>query len=155
MLNATRRRFMALVAPASLAAKAIADEGIANAAGLSRGASLGLGSSAGMALPSANYGEPAQCVNAISWEDRQTKIEDYFRFFGIPDWLKQVHRQQSSYVMALDPDIACKRSWSMSVKIMTQRQRNYDRAIQGLHKGGWFVRQRRALSKTLGFDYNW
>lgn len=80
---------------------------------------------------------------------------DYMRTFGIPESVEVRMRDDSRMVFHLDPDIACKQSWSMSVKIMTQRQRNYDRLIERLKVSGFIERKRQALTKLLGFEWPW
>jgi hypothetical protein len=155
MLKATRRRFMALVAPViastSLAAKAAADEAIGAAAGLA--ATNGL-RAAGPAFGINAQQEPGEAGSAaLAWENRVIGTSDYFRVVGVPDFVKEIHRANAKYVHGLDPDIACKKSWSMSVKIMTQRQRNYDQSIAVMFRQDWFVKERAALSRILGFKY--
>lgn len=43
----------------------------------------------------------------------------------------------------------------MSVKVLTQRQRNYDRELERVMKAGWQERGRGALRKLLGFEWPW
>lgn len=137
---------------APLAAKAVADEMIAKGAGISLGglgnASLGLGYG----------GQPCAEPDVgphIPYEKRLMDAADYIKVFGIPEVMEYELRARSRCVYALDPDIACKATWSMSVKIMTQRQRNYQREIERVEKSGWQQRGRSVLKRTLGFDWPW
>lgn len=54
---------------------------------------------------------------------------------ALPDWYDEHLRRMHGQVTALDPDIASKRSWSMNVKIATQRERNIARARNELTDG--------------------
>ena len=90
-----------------------------------------------------------------SWSKSVLGAAEHVRLFGVPDSVDFRIRDDARNVHALDPDIACKRSWSMSVKIMTQRQRNYDRAIERLKSSGAIERKRQALTALLGFEWPW
>ncbi len=92
---------------------------------------------------------------AMSYERRLIGAAEYIKMFGLPEVIDFELRDRSRCINSLDPDIACKRSWSMSVKIMTQRQRNYDRELLRLEKSGWQHKSRSALSKLIGFEWPW
>ena len=155
MIKASRRTFFGLMGSTPLAAKAIADEALAKASGsfVANGlgnASLGLG-----------YGSPGNAPAEmgasayVPYEKRLMGAADYIKMFGIPEVMEYELRDRARCINALDPDIACKASWSMSVKLMTQRQRNYEREVLRIEKSGWQQRGRSTLNKFLGFDWPW
>lgn len=91
-----------------------------------------------------------------STEDYSKRLlgaSEYVRTFGFPEVLEFEMRDQARYVSTLDPDIACKTSWSMSVKIMTQRQRNYERNVERVMRSAWQQRGRSVVRKILGFEW--
>lgn len=141
-----RRSFFALMGATPLAAKAAADEAMAKSVGIV-GNGLGGG---GFGLP---YGAPG--ADGVPFEKRLIGASDYIKMFGIPEVMEYEIRNSIRCVSCLDPDIACKASWSMSVKIMTQRQRNYAREIERIERSGWQQRGRLGLKKLLGFDWPW
>lgn len=151
-----RRRFLSLLgagaASAPLAAKAVADGALAKSIGMN--AVNGLGS-AGFGLPSGNG--PAEISQGpyIPYEKRLIGAADHIKLFGLPKTVEFNLRDQAKYVSSLDPDIACKTTWSMSIKIMTQRQRNYDRSVERIKIAGWQERGRQTLTKLLGFEWPW
>jgi len=55
----------------------------------------------------------------------------------------------------LIPDIACKRSWSLCVKIQEQRQRNYDSAMAYYRDLNSYGRAQAAFEKISGFKWPW
>jgi hypothetical protein len=145
-----RRSFLALMGAAPLAAKATADAEIAKQIGLNSGGLIqgGFGNQIGgaSALGMADGG---------SYEQRITGAAEYIKMFGMPESIARELRENTRYVGALDPDIACKKSWSMSVKLMTQRQRQYDRQVENMTGWGWQMKGREALRKALGFQWPW
>lgn len=129
-----------------IAAKSAVDAELAKQAGLHAANGLGM---------SGSYGVPAGVISDnTSYENRVSDAVKYIKAFGVPDFMEREIRSRSRYVSALDPDIACKKSWSMSVKIMTQRQRQYDRDLEATTKNDWLV-GRSAIKKILGFDWPW
>jgi hypothetical protein len=148
-----RRSFLALMGLSPIAAKEALDVKIAEGVGLRTplgigDVSLGIYTGAGM--------EPSETSStAMPFAKRVTGAAHYARVFGIPEAVESSMRDQAKYVSMLDPDIACKRSWSMSVKILTQRERNYQRAVERISIAGWQEIMRQKLAKTLGFDWPW
>lgn len=116
-----RRSFLRLfgsgAVAAPLAAKAAADKAVADLAGVS------LLPNASLAYPSVGGGPPT----TSGQDDWKRKALRFLSRPDLPDWYEEVLRERALQVTSIDPDIACKRSWSMSVKIMTQRQRNLER----------------------------
>lgn len=148
-MKTSRRTFFAWMGITPLAAKAAADAKMAEVAGIWSvdglgDVSLGLGNGIGL---------PMETGSAMTYEKRLAGAHDYIKMFGIPAVQETEMRDRSRYVSNLDPDIACKRSWSMSVKITAQRERNYEREVQRLKTTGWQFRQRDALKKLLGFEW--
>jgi len=152
-MKSTRRTFFGFMGAAPIAAKAAADAEIAKGIGMININGLG---DASLRLPGGGpiADEPAKEAY-IPYEKRIMGAADYIKTFGIPASIDARMRDEARYVHCLDPDIACKASWSMSVKIMTQRQRNYERAIERIKSAGWQERGRQSLKKFLGFDWPW
>lgn len=153
-MRTSRRTFFGLMGTAPLAAKAAAEAEIAKGAGLIAWNGLGNNS---MGLP---YGSPGPAGETsggpyVPYEKRLMGAADYIKMFGVPEIMDYELRDRSRSVNYLDPDIACKTSWSMSVKLMTQRQRNYEREILRIEKSGWQQRGREKLKMFLGFDWPW
>lgn len=134
---------------APLAAKAAADGEIAKLTGVVLD---------GAAAPSANYaaslGVPIS-NGADDWAKAKMAASNYTKLVGIPDFVKEQLRRQAQWVDRLDPDIASKRSWSMAVKIMTQRQRNFERQVEQLHYSSWATHSSLAFKKLTGWDWPW
>lgn len=149
-LHATRRRFFGLVGTAPLAAKAATDAEIARLMG--NGHPDGLGNAS---LGLSYGGPPGSAIAEMPYEKRIIGAADYIRMFGLPEQMEFELRDRARNVCYLDPDIAVKRSWSMAVKIMTQRQRLYDREIERMKRSGWMQRGRDGLKKLLGFEWPW
>lgn len=146
MMQIGRRRFFGLMGAAPLAAKAAADEAIAKAAGLGP-------ASQGVGMTDAGSAALAPRAPYISHEARIRKISSHIKLFGLPTHAENELRQHCYQVQALDPDIACKKSWSMSVKIMTQRERNFQAAVARMRDEPAKWEGRQAMYKLFGFDW--
>lgn len=83
------------------------------------------------------------------------QVADYIRVFGLPKHVEPAVRERARYIHCLDPDIACKRSWSLNVKIQEQRQRNYQRMIEGYKASGAYERAQRKFFELAGFKWQW
>jgi hypothetical protein len=148
----SRRSFATLLglAPmaAPVAAKAAMDAEIANLAGVSSVVAPAFEQSAGQ------YGAPAQ--GGMDYYAK-TKIaaSEYIKLSGLPEFVHENLRRQSQYVSGLDPDIAAKRSWSMSVKVLTQRERNLARGIEALHHGAWHSKRSMMFKTLTGWEWPW
>jgi hypothetical protein len=111
-----------------LAVKAAADKTIADLSGIAahNPPSPGIGLSGGM----------PQTSDSISWK---SKVLRWLATRSLPDWFEDEMRLRNRHIGYLDPDIAAKRSWSMAVKVLTQRERNIERAkhdaIEGPRRG--------------------
>ena len=150
-VRSTRRRFFGLMGATPLAAKAAADAEIKQLMSMSYYEGLGR---AGMSL---TYGKDACDIGLekLSWVDKTIRCAEHIRLFGVPEFVERRFREESKNVHCLDPDIASKRSWSMAVKVMTQRERNYGRKIEQLLAESDAARSRGLLSKLLGFEWPW
>lgn len=156
-MRPNRRRFLSLLgvgaASAPLAAKAAADAEIARFAGLGQNAiantGIGLYSGAG----SAPITQGSLTGGGMTHQQMLIGASDYIKMFGVPEIVEFELRDQSKWISSLDPDLACKKSWSMSVKIAEQRQRNYNRAVERMTKTGWQQKKRSAIKTILGFEW--
>lgn len=155
-MKTNRRRFLSLLgvgaASAPLAAKAAADAEIARFAGIgSNIAATGLGLYS--SPPPAGFGTSQ--AGTLSYQQMMIGASDYIKMFGLPEVVEFELRDQAKWVASLDPDLAAKKSWSMSVKILEQRQRNYDRSVERMKKAGWQQKKRSAIKTLLGFEWPW
>lgn len=116
-----RRSFLRLLSASPLAIKASADKTISDLAGISNANSM---------APLASYGAPAS--DSSGWK---RKVLSFVAKNTLPEWFDDELRRRYQTVTYLDPDIAAKRTWSMCVKIATQRERNIERgrreAVEG------------------------
>lgn len=150
---ATRRKFLGILgvgaASAPLAAKEALDKSIGD---------LALRGDEGLPVV------PSTGGNIGGWRERNAersesipKALDWIRGNNgkLPEHIERSYREEASYVQALDPDIACKRSWSMSVKINEQRQRNYQRNVERYLAQDERMKVRDAFEKAVGFKWPW
>lgn len=117
-----RRSFLRILgvggASAPLAAKAAVEAEIGRLTSLVGHSVPPLNS--GIALGGAGAPAP-NGQQAGGWVNPQIAMSDYLKLFGkLPDHIEYDVRQRNRLVYHLDADIANKRSWSLSVKILTQ-----------------------------------
>jgi len=148
-----RRTFLSLLGAAPIAGKAAADAEIAKATGI--WTADGLGNASMGLIGGIEVAPPSTVGENIAYEKRLTGAADYIKAFGLPEVVRFELQDRAKYVSALDPDIACKRSWSMAVKIMTQRERNFEREVKRMEMSGWQQRKKSLLKGVLGFDWPW
>ena len=87
----------------------------------------------------------------VSGRDWKDKLKAWFRLKQpIPSWHEDEIRRQHQFVVALDVDIAAKKSWSMSVKIITQRERNVQRTLKNLERNIWLDDQKQEFYERYG-----
>ncbi len=144
MIAATRRRFFSFMGASPLAAHIAAEKGMAEVIGIN---------ASGLGNPNAS-GAPLGGGDD-SYRDQVITSGRFVQTFGIPEVIDATIREQARWVASLDPDIANKRSWSMAVKVMTQRQRNYDREINRIKRRSSHFGGLAALRKILGFEWPW
>ena len=150
LVKSTRRRFFGLMGATPLAAKAAADAEVKQLMGLNYADGLG---QAGLNL---TYGLSAPSnVKELPWAEKTIRLAKHISLFGIPKFVEKRFREESKNIHSLDPDIANKRSWSMAVKVMTQRERNYQRKVEQLLAESDAAKGRQVLGKLLGFEWPW
>lgn len=154
-MQTNRRRFLSLLgvgaASAPLAAKAAADAEISKLAGISNQALASTGIGMYGSGPPGTQG--TSLGNGMSHQQMVIGASDYIKMFGLPEVVEFELRDQSKWISSLDPDIACKKTWSMSIKLLEQRQRNYDRLVERMKKSGWQQKKRSAIKTILGFEW--
>src|SRR5438132_75451 len=89
----------------------------------------------------------------IPYGQRRAQAKQWLRITGIPDALLQRIKKDCDRVSSLDPDIAAKRSWSMAVKVITQRERNIQRAVESYTENNDYYGMRLTMTKLLGFEW--
>lgn len=139
-----RRGFLRALGLSPIAVRQVADKALADAAKIDVS---GL-SSGGGARPSNSVGAP------ISHAHRHSLMTKFLKQFGLPDWEVDRMRRDTRNVWALDHDIANK-CWSMSVKIATQRERNFARAMDSVKEAGAYDAARDAFRERHGFWFWW
>jgi hypothetical protein len=152
-MKANRRGFLGLLGigavSAPLAAKAAADAEIAKLTMLRNSDVLSAGS-----IPSNGYGAP--CQSAEDYVSPYIKVDNYLKLWGkLPEFVESDLRERAKTVYHLDPDIACKRSWSLNAKIHEQRQRNYKMNIERYKITGKHELAQSAFKKLTGFEWPW
>ncbi len=146
-MQATRRTFFGWMTATPLAAKAAADAEITKLTTMRSVPGFG-----DAAIPLDDFG-PASADGGYA--TRLIGAADYIKAFGVPSAVERRLRNDAKYVHGLDPDIACMRAWSMSFKILCQRQRNYERALQAITAGAKHQRAKKLLDRMLGFEWPW
>lgn len=149
-----RRNFLKVMgigtAAAPIAAKAAAEQEIAKLTTLA-----GHG---GAALAGSQVESPEFSVSASghSYLDNFIKMKAYIQTTGgVPPHVERKAREDASYVSHLDPDIACKRSWSLNIKIQEQRKRNYERQIETWTDPSFHKEAQRRFEQLTGFRWIW
>jgi hypothetical protein len=148
-MQATRRTFFGWMTATPLAAKAAADAEITKLTAMRD--VPGFGDAAVSLGDGIAFGDE----DKLPYRQRVIGAADYIKTFGIPPAVEARLRNDAKYVHALDPDIACMRSWSMSFKIHCQRQRNYERALEAITTGAKHERAKKLLKGMLGFEWPW
>lgn len=151
MISTSRRKVLKLLGltpmAGPLAAKMAADSQIAKLAGVALEVAPAMAYGASGGIP--------QSVGGGEYERAQLGAAEYVKMFGLPEFARENMWRNSQYVGALDPDLAVKRSWSMSVKIAEQRQRNFKRNMEQLQHNAWHSKGRAAFKSLAGFDWPW
>lgn len=137
-----RRRFLSFLGAAPLAAKVAAEGAASQLIGLQ-----------GMSIPSAPVmasisGGMPQTID--SGGTYKAKVLRFLAQNSLPDWLEADIRKRNFNVGYLDPDIVSKKSWSLNVKIATQRQRNIERARKDIWDGPRRSLHSRELEEKFG-----
>lgn len=148
-MQATRRTFFGWMTATPLAAKAAADAEIVKLTAMRDVPGFG-----DTAIDLTGEGVVFS-EDKIPYRQRLVGAADYIKMFGVPEAVEARLRNDAKYVHALDPDIACMRSWSMSFKIHCQRQRNYERALAAITTGAKHERAKKLLKGMIGFEWPW
>lgn len=130
-----RRGFLRLLGAAPIALPVAAREA-ASKVGVS---TLGYG------MPSSGFAQG--CVPS-SGDDKGWIKQWAIDAFSLAKRAERWEEIKDNPVGALDPDLACSRSLSMSAAIRIQRQRNFERSIAGEQRSA-----RRRFKEAFGFDY--
>lgn len=152
-MKANRRGFLGLlgvgVVSAPLAAKAAAEAEISNLTGLRGTQALAVGISGSTPI-SSGIGVGSGCVSEY------TLADNYLNLWGkLPSFVEDSLKERSKTVFHLDPDIACKKSWSLNVKIQEQRQRNFQRELIRIKRNGKYDAAQSAFQKVTGWQWPW
>ena len=92
---------------------------------------------------------------SLTYEQVKIAAAAYAKNVGLPSFVKEGLRRNSQYVGQLDPDLAAKRAWSMSVKILTQRERNLERQLEVIQYNAWQAQSSSLFKKLTGWDWPW
>lgn len=141
-----RRGFFKLLGVAPVAAKAAADAEIAKVT------TLGNGFVAPHLLQGANGGG---FPGSSSFDNNRLAAAAYMKLKGLPEHVREQLWRNATYVGALDPDLAALKSFSMSVKILTQRERNFQRALEAQEHSFWYARASGLFRAATGWDWPW
>lgn len=157
-MKTNRRKFLSLLgvgtAAAPLAAKAALDESIAKQAGIAVFGSPGYAGAGGAAPQGDSVGQVLS-GRYVPYEDKVHGAVGYIKAFGLPEFMERDLRRNCRWVGGLDPDLAAKRSWSMSVKLQEQRQRNYERMLDDYQHQSWRLKKKSIIQNILGFEWPW
>lgn len=137
-----RRKMLGLLGMTPLAAKAAAEQEVA-----------GLTQLRGSPLPRGRLPDPIELPGMNSRADHTSQLATYVRTFGLPAHVEREVRRQARYVTSLDPDIACKRSWSLNVKIQHQRERNVEYQIERYAERDWWQKAQKQFKVMTGLDW--
>lgn len=87
--------------------------------------------------------------------DSIAEAANYLRKVGkLPEHVERRLRDDARNICNLDYDIAIK-CWSLSVKIATQRERNYQRNLVRYREGTSYTVAQKAFAATTGFKWPW
>ena len=139
-------KFLGLAPAAPLAAKLANDEKLLSLVRGRETLASGYGYDSG-------YGIPSSPKQSPDYVNPYIRVAEYVKVFGIPKHVEEAMRQEAKYITALDPDIAAKKAWSMSVKILTQRERNYQDSIIRLEKQGAYQRAQEVFRGVTGWEW--
>ena len=148
-MTTNRRRFLSLLgigaASAPLAAKAAVDQQMMSLTALKHSGSLIEGIPAQGGYPSDGGGKSPYIA-----------AESYLKLWNkLPAFVERDLRERAKCVNYLDPDIACKRSWSLNVKIAHQVERNFQRLAERYSNQGKYDIAQETFKKAFGFHWPW
>ena len=146
-MTTNRRRFLSLLgigaASAPLAAKAAVDQQMMSLTALKHSGSL-------------MEGTPADHPPIDGGKSPYVAAESYLKLWNkLPAFVERDLRERAKCVNYLDPDIACKRSWSLNVKIAHQAERNFQRLAERYSNQGKYDIAQETFKKAFGFHWPW
>lgn len=153
-MKTNRRKFLSLLgvgtAAGPLAVKVATEQQVLGLTSL-KYAGLSAGN------PIDTYGEVgSQHVSKEAYVSPYIQANNYLKLWGkLPAFVEENLRERAKQVSNLDPDIACKKSWSLCVKISAQRERNYQNLLQQHSKQGTYQEAQSMFSKITGFQWPW
>lgn len=83
--------------------------------------------------------------------DWKIKLKEWLKLNEpMPTWYEETVRVRCQYVGSFDVDIAAKKSWSMAVKVITQRERNVQRELKAMERNMWYDDRRDEFYEKWG-----
>ena len=149
-MKPNRRKFLSLLgvstAAGPLAARVAAESEIANLTTL-KGFPLSVG------VEAQSYPQQAGVIG-YNEESPYIQAQKYLKLWGkLPQFVDDNIRERAKNVSYLDTDIACKKSWSLNVKIAAQRERNYQNEIKRYVNSGAYESAQSMFRKLTGFSW--
>ena len=146
-MKPNRRKFLSLLgvstAAGPLAVRVAAESEVANLTAL-KNATFAMGTEAQSYPQSIEYKEESPYIQA----------QKYVKLWGkLPQFVDDNLRERAKNVSYLDPDIACKKSWSLNVKIAAQRERNYQNEIKRYVNSGNYETAQNIFRRFTGFSW--
>lgn len=150
-----RRAFLQVLGGVGLGARSAAEQALASVSGVTRFPGFG------MTMKGDSYSDaPTPYVDPpdgefTSYQKALVACSKYVKTVGMPSFYEQHLRDKARAVYRMDDDIAAKRSWSWSVKMQEQRQRNYNRLVADIHLLSEHTVARTLLQKLTGWNWPW
>lgn len=148
-----RRGFLKALGLAPVAGASVAQRMIGVGEGLSavfggQALSAGVSEYTGFPGPIGQTGD----ASGGTYVDPDLLAKAYLALNPVPDFVIDRMRHEMRGIYRLDPDLAVNRSFSMSTKVMIQREREIDRAIEQTKRINSRNLAKKAFSKLHGFD---
>lgn len=149
-----RRAFLQVLGGLGIGGRSAAEQALASMTGTTRNPGFG------MPAKGESYGDLPMSGDTADGElTRYQKAlvacSKYVKTMGMPPFYEQQLREKARAVYRMDEDIACKRSWSWSVKMQEQRARNYKRLVSEIHLLSDRTMARTVLQKLTGWTWPW
>jgi hypothetical protein len=149
-----RRAFLQVLGGVGLGARSAAEQALASVSGVTRFPGFGA------PMKGDSYGDPPSGGmrdddGLDHYQKSLVACSKYIKTIGMPDFYDRHLRDKARAVYRMDEDIAAKRSWSWSVKMQEQRQRNYKRLVNDMHLMSENTVARSLLKKLTGWTWPW
>lgn len=149
-----RRAFLQVLGGVGLGARSAAETALASMTGVNKLPGFG------MPMRGDSYGDipgaPAETGTGLTgYQNALVACSKYVKTVGMPAFYDQHLRDKARAVYRMDEDIACKRSWSYSVKMQEQRARNYKRLVAEIHDLSDRTVARTLFQKMTGWAWPW